>query len=222
MSLMILCNIWLAVTPTGQPWPERPRTAEDTGLPNPGKELNSRVHSPSGEAPLRSLLSLTAREWVCSPWLVHSQPFCISDPQNNSWNPATPHSPAGSQQRSLACGSAAEASRLCQKKNINCLKLSCPEGPWVLIKFLSGNNWRIPARWPCNKEDSERRGHHTSPQWSMCQHPTGDTGTALLKGATAEVRAEGLLSSSAFLYLLTTGVPSLGSSKKTCLPRVVP
>lgn len=90
LSLMLLCNIWLAVTPTGKPWPERPRAAEDTGLPNPRKELN--FQSPTLQVmrpPLRSLLSLMARGWVCSPRLVHSQPFCISDPQNNSWSPAT-------------------------------------------------------------------------------------------------------------------------------------
>lgn len=168
LSLMFLCNIWLAITPTGKPWPERPRAAEDTGSPNPRKELI--FQSPT-----------LSQGWVCRPWLAHSAFLHLRPTKQLLVSSNLPHSPAGSQQQSLACGSAAEASRLCQKKNINCLKLSCPEGPWVLIKFLSGKNWRIPARWPCNKEDSERRGHQTSPQWPMCQHPTGDTGTALPK-----------------------------------------
>lgn len=76
LSLMFLCNIWLAITPTGKPWPERPRAAEDTGSPNPRKELI--FQSPT-----------LSQGWVCRPWLAHSQPFCISDPQNNSWSPAT-------------------------------------------------------------------------------------------------------------------------------------
>lgn len=129
---------------------------------------------------------------VCSPWLVHSQPFCISDSQSNPLHPETlPDSPAGSQQRSLACGLAAEASQLCQKKNMNFLKLSCPEGPWILIKLLSGKNWRIPATWLCYKEESEEEG--TPDLYSVVYMPAPCRkyrGTVLPKGATAEVKFE--------------------------------